>query len=247
MEASLDRVDHRPWLRPDRPWSWRQSWCDRLFAHWPVAAAALRPLVPASLEIEEFDGSAWVGVVASRVRGVARRSLPKLPGTSFPELNLRLYVTRDGRPGIFFLSLDAASRLAVWVGRRFFYLPYAHAWMHADIAPDGVRYRSVRAHVATPVVFEAVYRATSPPYEARQGTLEHWLTERYCLYAQSRAGALYRADVHHAPWLLQQAEAVIHENDLFRPHGLPVAGDPALLHFARRLDVVLWSPEPLAR
>jgi hypothetical protein len=244
---ALECVDHRPWPLPQRAWAWRQSWCDLLFAHWPVPAEALRPLVPTSLSVQEFDGTSWIGVVPSRMRGAMRRPLPDLPGVSaFPALAVQLYVERDDRPGVWFLSLDAGSRLAAWVGRRAFHLPYRHAWMSADIAPDGVRYRSERENSPEPVVFEVVYRATSAPYASRPGTLEHWLTERYCLYAESLQGALYRTDVHHAPWPLQHAEAVLHENDLFRPHGLEVQGEPALLHFSRRLDVVLWSPERIA-
>src|SRR5439155_22775952 len=119
---------HRPWRLPGGRWAWRQSWCDLLFAHWPVPAADLRPLVPESLTVQEHGGTAWLGVVPFRMAGVMRRPLPDLPWVSaFPELNLRLYVERDGKPGVWFLSLDATNALAVWAGRRFFHLPYHRA------------------------------------------------------------------------------------------------------------------------
>lgn len=174
------------------------------------------------------------------------RPLPDLPGISaFPELNLRLYVTRDGRPGVWFLSLDAANRLAVWAARRFFHLPYEYARMEVGTSGEAVVYRSDRVTRGSEVEFRASYRPTSAPYESTPGSLEHWLTERYCLYARADSGHLFRAEVHHAPWPLQSADAEIMWNDLLRPHGLAVSGEP-LLHFARRLDVVVWSLERVA-
>lgn len=211
-----------------------------------MPAALLRPLVPRELEIQEFDGTSWIGVVPFRMEGVMRRPLPDLPWISaFPELNVRLYVERDGRPGVWFLSLDATNPVAVWAARRFFHLPY----FRADIAiqGDGARfdYRSRRVNAAGSPGFEAVYGPIGDVYQAKPGTLEHWLTERYCLYAASPRGALSRTEVHHVPWPLQRAEATISRNDMARPFGLPLDGPPALLHFSRRIDVVVWSPESL--
>lgn len=240
---ALARIDHRPWPLPAGPWAWRQSWRDLLFAHWPVAVAALRHLVPDGLEIQEREGTSWVGVVPFRMAGVMRRPLPDLPWVSaFAELNLRLYVERDGRPGVWFLSLDATNPLAVWAARRFFHLPYYRA--DIEIAEEGaeLRYASRRRETDPAIEFRARYRPTSDPYESTPGTLEHWLTERYCLYAQATDGALYRAEVHHHPWPLQHAEATIERNDLPAPHGFALDGPPALLHFARRIDVVVWTP-----
>jgi uncharacterized protein len=167
--------------------------------------------------------------------------VPDLPGLSaFPELNLRLYVERDGKPGVWFLSLDAASRAAVWTARTFFHLPYHHARMRVS-GEERIEYVSER--VEPTVRFAASYRPTAPAQPARPGTLEHFLTERYCLYAQAPQG-LRRLEIHHLPWPLQPASAEITCNDLLAPHGLTVSGAP-LLHFARRLDVVMWLAERL--
>src|SRR5690606_562879 len=115
------RIEHRPWPPPATNWAWRQSWLDLLFAHWPVPAAVVRKLVPPGLGIDEFQGTTWVGVVPFRMAGVMRRPFPDVPWISaFLELNLRLYVERDGRPGVWFLSLDAGNPLAVWAARRWF-------------------------------------------------------------------------------------------------------------------------------
>jgi len=125
MHPALAETDHRPWAIPERPWAWRQRWCDLLFAHWPVPVAALRHLVPEALTIQQFGGTSWVGVVPFRMEGVTMRGLPEMPGLSaFLELNLRLYVEYQGRPGVWFLSLDASNPPAVWAARTFFHLPY---------------------------------------------------------------------------------------------------------------------------
>ena len=242
MHPSLAHVDHRPWPLPKAPWTWRQSWRDLLFAHWPIDAKALRPLVPEGLRIEEFGGTAWVAVVPFRMTGVMRRHLPDLPWISaFPELNVRTYVERDGRPGVWFLSLDATNPLAVWAARRFFHLPYHRAAM--ALTDDGrrIEYRSRRAEAR----FEGSYLPTSDVCRASPGSLEHWLTERYCLYARDPAGSLWRNEVHHAPWPLQKAEADLRVNTMLSTHGLALPGPPVLLHFARRVDVVVWSGEPV--
>lgn len=176
------------------------------------------------------------------MEGVMRRPLPDLPWISaFPELNVRLYVERNGRPGVWFLSLDASNWLAVWAARRFFHLPYFRAQMRLAHSEGGIQYESHRG-MGPPASFEASFRPVSEPYSSQPGTLEHWLTERYCLYAVSAQGRLSRTEVHHHPWPLQRAEADIAVNTMLSPHGLSVGADAPLLHFSRRLDVVVWSP-----
>lgn len=251
---SLTSTSHRPWPLPAGPWIGRQSWCDLLFAHWPVSAESLRSLVPPELEIQEFGGTSWVGLVPFRMTGVMLRGLPDLPYISaFPELNVRLYVEKDGRPGVWFLSLDAANRFAVWGARKFLHLPYFHAAMSLETNATAahklddnaaISYRSART--TGNARFTASYGPEGEVYRAQPGSLEHWLTERYCLYAQAPSGTLRRMEVHHAPWPLQRASAEIEENTIFAADGLNIAGPPALLHFSRRLDVVVWSPEKLS-
>src|SRR5436190_2686663 len=152
MHPSFQRMDHRPWPVPQAPWRWRQSWRDLLFAHWPVPAASLRHLVPKDVEIQEFGGTSWVGVVPFRMEGVMLRHLPNMPRLSaFAELNLRLYVEVGGKPGVWFVSLDAENRLAVWVARRLFHLPYFHATMAVARVGYRIEYRSERSASATRV------------------------------------------------------------------------------------------------
>jgi uncharacterized protein len=169
-----------------------------------------------------------------------RRPLPDLPWVSaFPELNVRVYVERDGKPGVWFLSLDAANPVAVWAARRFFHLPYHLAGMALVEHAGAIRYRSRRPGAE----FVARYRPTSDVYRAARGSLEHWLTERYCLYALAPDGSLWRNDVHHPAWPLQSVDVEVRKSSMLAPHGLEVEGPPALAHFARRLDVVVWDAE----
>ncbi len=174
-----------------------------------------------------------------------RRPFPDLPWISaFPELNVRLYVEHDGKPGVWFLSLDATNPMAVWAARRYFHLPYYQARIAIRTAADGIQF-SARREDGGPV-FEASYRPTSAVYESEPGTLEHWLTERYCLYAQAPDGSIWRNDVHHAPWPLQAAEAKILQNSYLPMAGRNLADSPAHLLFAKRIDVIVWNATRVA-
>lgn len=237
MHPALTRTDHRPWPLPPGPWVARQTWHDVLFAHWPIAESALRPFVPDALEIQEFDGTAWVGLLPFRMTGVTPRWVPPMPWLSaFAEMNLRLYVSYRGRPGIWFVSLDAARAAAVWAARRFFHLPYFHARMRVRADGERIHYHSRRE--ATELA--ATYWPHGAPFEAAPGTLDHFLAERYCLYAITPAGALRTIEIHHHPWPLQRAGAEFDQNTVATSQGIAVGGEPALLHFSRRLEVAFW-------
>lgn len=226
-----------------------QRWNDLLFAHWPIPADQIARLIPAGLKIDTFDGYAWVGVVPFwmdlvRTRAVGERCVT-FPGTgTFCELNVRTYVrspTTDLR-GVYFFSLDAASALAVIGARTLFHLPYFLASMHSRLEPDrAVHYTSDRLLTSRKVHFTARYRGSGDVAgPSRPGTLEHFLTERYCLFTQ-RAGRVLRGDIHHLPWPLEAAEAEIVINELPAAHGIALPSRPPVLHFARRLDVYIWS------
>ena len=246
-DRSWRQVDHRPWPPPAQPWLFAMSWRDLLFAHWALPAATLDPFVPPGLALETFEGRAWVGITPFRMADLHPRGLPGVPGASaFPELNVRTYVSAEGKPGIFFFSLDAASRLAVIGARIGFHLPYFSARMRVRDDGTWIAYKCRRHGSAGEAGrFIGRYRPTGPVFRSAPGSLEHWLTERYCLYAVDRRGRIYRAEVHHAPWPLQPAEAEIAINSMAEADGFSLPATPPLLHFARRLDVVGWLPTRL--
>lgn len=220
-----------------------QTWEGLLFAHWPVPAEAVRALVAPGVEVDEFDGSAWLGITPFRVDALRLRGLPPAPLVSrFLELNVRTYVTRDDKPGIWFFSLDAASRLAVEAARRGYRLPYHQARMRAERHGRRTQYESTRlGSPARPYVFSARYRPTGEPEAAHPGSVEYFLAERYCLYT-SYEGRIHRAEIHHRPWPIQPAESTIELNTM-PPDGLRVPDEPPLLHFSGTQDVVIWPLE----
>ncbi len=178
------------------------------------------------------------------MEGVMRRPLLDLPYFSiFPEINLRFYVEGDGKPGVWFLSLEGANLAAVIGARAMYNLPYFHGSMESNGTPDGIDIAAKRLYQKREMVFESSYRPVGDPYESKPGTLESWLAERDCLYARQRNGAIQRVEVHHHPWPLQKAEAEICANTLHVPHGIQLDASSPLLHFSRRLDVAIWPTD----
>lgn len=243
----LQETAHRPWPMPPGPWVMTQSWNDLLFAHWPVEAATLRALVPASFEIDEFDGQAWLGVVPFHMTNVTPRFVPALPWVSaFPELNVRTYVRVGGKPGVYFFSLDAGNPVAVGAARTLLNLPYFSSEMTVEPRDGRIHYSSRRATTGKPAEFAAAYRGLGDRRPPVRGTLEHFLTERYCLYAVNHRLVAYRLDIHHPPWPLESAEAEITCNTMADAAGVRLPAMAPLLHFARRQDMVCWSPSVLS-
>ena len=201
-----------------------QRWGEVLFLHWPVEAAALQPLVP--LELERFEGRAWLSVVAFEM---TRTRLFGVPLPRVLEVNVRTYVPG----GVYFLSLDASNAFAVWLARAWYGLPYFRARMSLAREGDRVRYESRRPGAE----FVARYGPAGPVAVARPGTLEHFLVERYALFAVHR-GRTFRTDVAHEPWPLQPATVSLEACTL---PPVRVEGEP-LAHFAREVHARIAGP-----
>jgi uncharacterized protein len=232
---SLRRLEHRPWPLPKSRWTLGQTWEDTLWAHWRVPVEELRPRVPGELEIEEHDGSAWIGIVFFRVRALRARGVLPLPAlSSFLQLNVRTYVRGpDGLPGVWFFSIDASSRLAALGVRSVYRLPAFHARMVLDRSGDWRDTECARIGERGKV-FSGRYRPAGGIFRAEPDSLEWFLVERYRLYTGSE-----RTEIHHDRWPLQPAAAEI---DLASILPFECAGEP-LCHFAARQDALIWPPE----
>jgi uncharacterized protein len=243
QQRTLEELGHRPWPLPEGSWLQGQTWCDLLFAHWRVPAEKLRRVMPPTLPLHLYDdGSAWLGITPFVVKGVRPRGTPPLPWLShFPELNVRTYVELDGKPGIYFFSLDAARRAAVIAARRAYRLPYFHARMRADKVGARMDYESKRIDSSgAPAAFRAQY---SPAGEITDDPLARWLAERYCAYTVDENARPLRIDIHHPPWPLQPAEGELEAQGMADQIGIRLQGEP-LLHFSARQDTLIWPLRP---
>jgi uncharacterized protein YqjF (DUF2071 family) len=246
QRKALDERAHRPWPLPKAPWIMGQTWERLLFAHWRVPLEKLREVVHPNIPIDTFDGSAWVGVTPFTVTGLHVRGAPPAPGlSSFHEINVRTYATVDGKPGIYFFSLDAASRLAVETARRVYRVPYFEAEIGVEEEADRVRYTHERTQRGGPPAgFAAEYEPNGPVHNAAPDSFEWWMAERYCLYTLDDDQRVQRGEIHHPPWPLQAATVDIAHNTMGRQIGIDLDSEPTA-HFAQRQDVVFWALSPV--
>jgi uncharacterized protein YqjF (DUF2071 family) len=225
---------------PHRPWLMSQTWENLLFAHWPVPASTLKPLIPAGLELDLYKGEAWVGVVPFTISNIHLHGLPPIPGTdAFPEINVRTYVRKNGQPGVYFFSLDAQSRLAVAGARQFFHLQYHYSRFKVTVAGGQVSYRCRRPSKAEDD-FAAGYQPVGKRL-VKKDPLTLWLTERYRLFSADRRGRLFKGEIRHPSWPLYSAQSSIKINHMAELNGFKLSRQKPLLHFSRRLEVKIWN------
>jgi uncharacterized protein YqjF (DUF2071 family) len=221
-------------------------WHDLLFLHWPLAPDVIRPMIPEGLELDTFEGSAWIGIVAFRTTGMRRRYFPRLAALAFPEVNVRTYVWSPGRSGVWFFSVDAGSRVAVRAAQLSYGLPYYDARIAFQSEGGAVRCRATRLGKAgAGAELNVSYKPTGAVYRSAPETLERWLTDRYCLYSVDRHGQLGYMEIHHAPWPLQHAEAEVAVNTMTEALAIKLPRTPPLAHFAGDVEVIAWSVVPI--
>jgi uncharacterized protein YqjF (DUF2071 family) len=250
----IDRI--APTKRPRKTVVMRQNWRDLLFLHWPVRPELVRPLIPPQLELDLFDGTAHVGLIPFTMTGVRPIGLPAVWGlSSFHETNVRTYVHLRGRdPGVWFFSLDAANSVAVKLARSLFHLPYHRCRMfleretgRAPSEPATIVYAGVRQW---PEPLPASYAVRATPegtiQSAQPGTLEHFLVERYILYACKKTD-LYQGCVHHSPYPLQRANLHSLDETLLAAAGFVRPQTAPLVHFAAGVDVEVFALQPIGR
>ena len=242
--TDLDRLAIRE--RPEGQPIMHQAWGKLLFMHWRIREESLRPLIPERLQIDTFDGSAWIAVTPFTMWDIRAFPpyLPPVPGlSSMHELNVRTYVHLDGVPGVWFFSLDANGSVAVVTARTFFHLPYFNAEMNLEESGKTIVYSSSRTERDAPTAeFDATWKIGETLAYSHPGSLEFFLTERYCLYAAHKQ-KLYRCRIFHQPWPLQKAELSALNSTMIESHSLPTPEDAPLLHYAEELSVDIWPLE----
>jgi uncharacterized protein len=248
---SILTAEHRPWPLPRAPWLMTQTWHDLLFAHWPVPFDAVQSLVPRGVHVDTCNGTAWLGIVAFRLSAIRLHGLPEIPMLSgFPEVNVRTYVTANGKPGVYFLSLDADNPFVSMIARPWFHLAYHNANIDMARVRGQINFASSRnpaSHGGPTAEFHTTYAPCTAPFRAAPDTLDHWLTERYCYYADDRTSRTYRCEISHPAWCLQTATAGIVENTLATSNGIALPDVPPRLLYAPLMKAFIWQPARLAR
>lgn len=237
----LNQVKHRSSPPPEHPWNMIQTWNNLLFSHWPVSPDEIRSKIPDGLTLDMYDSYAWITIIPFHMGSIRLRSLPEIPFISrFAELNVRTYVLCHGKPGIFFFSLDAANLLAANIARLWYHLPYFKARMSVHTQNNLVTYASQRTdHRGVPIKFYGSYQPVSDVFYSTPGTLEHWLTERYCFYTMKRR-KIYCGEIHHEPWPLQKAELEIIENTMGVVNDLKLSNTPYLCYYVQKMESLFW-------
>jgi uncharacterized protein YqjF (DUF2071 family) len=234
--------DHLPFPMPDRSHALVQEWRNLSFLHWEVDVERLKPHIPNGLEIDLFEGKAYVGTIPFQMKNVRPRLLPALPGIStFPEFNIRTYVKRNGKAGILFLTLDAQSRITCWYAPRTYGLPYRYAKCQLKITDDKYYWKSKRSSDGVELEGECI--ATGGKRQAEKGTLEEFLFERYALYTEHE-GKLNMAYTLHEPWTFRDAKAKVVNNSLTDSYDLGIdVMNPQYVHLSEGVYVHTWSIE----
>lgn len=226
-------------MNENKGWIMKQTWNDLLFLHWPVNPSWLENLLPPQLEVDTFKGEAWIGIVPFEMNKIRFRGLPAIPFASrLLELNVRTYVKYGDKRGVYFFSLDASHGLGVWVAQSVFHLPYFKASLSKSEYGNEIDFRGERTHkgVKSPG-FHVKYEPFSEPYQAKEGKLDFWLTERDCLFNVYN-GSVYRGDIEHDRWPLQEAKFTVLEDTL--SDGYYYNEEQTVAHFSRSVTTYLW-------
>lgn len=207
------------------------QWEHVLFLHWPVESSFLQKQLPPGMKLDTFEGKAYLGIIPFMMTEIELTRLPRISRLRFPELNLRTYVTVAGRPGIYFFYLDANHLFANQIANTFFHLPYRRADFEVETGTT-IHYEHQRRGGER--AFQASYVPVSPAFEAEPGSFAHWATERYCFYSHTKR-TIWRGDIAHSPWPLQEAKVQVDSNNLLNNY--PLIGEQMQPLYSRRLDV----------
>ncbi|MFD1707513.1 YqjF family protein [Siminovitchia sediminis] len=240
----LNAADHRPYPLPSKRWIMRQVWNNVLFLHWPVPPERLRPFIPSALEIDMYERTAWIGIVAFQMKGIYFRGLQSISVVPpFAEMNVRTYVTNNGKPGVFFMTLDVNDWASLNIAKRWYRLPYSPAAITILKSGETFYYKNNRKRSSA----EFYGNCTPVPgeYFPEEGTLDHWLTERYCFYTTDNKYNIYCGEIHHLPWPLQKAEITIDRNTLFSQFHLDLSHLQPIANYSKGVESFMWNCKKL--
>lgn len=235
MVREIVRLKHKKHIKN---WTMTQMWEHLFFAHWPVSTEMIRNLVPRQLEIDTFGGMAWIGIIPFLMNGFKLKYTPTSYPFAFPEINVRTYVKANGSPAIYFITLDAADPFVVNVAKRWYHLPYFHGEMSLRRKGRAFLFQSRRKKPAKPVAtFQGEFYPISDGFIPREGSIEHWLAERYVYFTKCPLlNKVYGGEVYHEPWTLQKARAQIHVNTMGHAYDLELPNPPQYMHYARGVE-----------
>lgn len=243
MKKIYDMDDHRISV-PNERWIMIQTWKNLLFAHYPVPKSVLRPLLPSCFELDTYDSTAWISIVPFQMSTIHIHGLSKLPlSPTFDEINVRTYVNFGGKPGVYFFSLDANNKLAVFLANMSYNLPYMDAKIQFSKDDETVKFHSERTDSRVEKgVFSATYSPIGDVFTSIPGSLDYWLTERYVFFVIKKK-KIYEGNIYHQHWPLQHAKATIKTNTVARCVGIRIENSPAILHYCEKLDILAWIPK----
>jgi len=232
IQHILQETSHRPFPMPATTWKYYQEWHHVLFAHWKVDAETLTPLIPNGLTLDLFDKEAWVSLVAFTIKHLRPRFLPPFPPLSnFHEINMRTYVLRKGKRGIYFLSIGAQKSGSALMAKLVTGLPYVHSNITGSEGYYASENKKLNFHLRT-------------TYEPQHNTfirsaLDRWLTDRFCLFHEL-SNKIFSHDIHHQDWPLQTVDIkMLDVHYQFRE--VLIAGKADLYHYANGVQVATWG------
>lgn len=243
MHRVLQFTEHRPFPVPEHPWVMRQRWDDTLFLHWPVSPDVLQPHIPNGVELDLYDGTAWIGIVLFEVNGLRGRYLPPIPFTNtFPEVNVRTYVKKNGKPGVYFFSLDTPNKLAIKAARTGYSLPYFFADVSMKRSTTDVDCLSIRKERGLPrESLHVVYRPDGEAIPNKEGSFPHWMAERYCLWSLF-GDELFRTDIHHRKWALESVDIELKVNTMAQYVPREYLNKAPIAHYSLSKNTLFWLP-----
>lgn len=233
----LKKTEHRPWPTPTQEWKFSQEWNNVIFLHWQVNEQLLYEFIPATLKLDSFEGTTWISLVAFTMERVRLRLLPSFsPISNFDEINIRTYVTFNGQPGVYFLSIEAGKHLSTWIAKTISGLPYRYS----SISRTSTNYHSTNSEykASLSINFDILQRKN------KKTKLEKWLTERYALF-HSTKGDITKYEIHHLEWSIEDIRLNKLECKYPRFSSL-LAGHPNLAHWSKGVKVIAWDKVLLA-